>query len=140
MSCALGNGTAPASLLEDWPGSFFFLSNGFSGFWRKFFKNKRLHNAFEIVVQSRFGRAGLDALWWAGGVLRGGVVDGDGLVDAMGGMVFFVGSVSDADRGIVAWQVGVERESYGFGSRFDLIATRSASSVGFGRSVVEVAL
>lgn len=82
----------------------------------------------------------VNALWWAGGVLRGGVIDGDGLVDAVGSMVFFFGSISVADRGSVAGQVGVERESDGFGSRFDLVAARSASSVGFGRSVVEVAL
>ena len=80
-----------------------------------------------------------NTLWWAGGVLRGGVVNGDGLVDAMGSMVFFFVAVSDADRGVVAGQVGVERASDGFGSRSRLVATRRASSMGFGRSVMEVA-
>ena len=54
------------------------------------------------------------------------------------GLVFFFGSVSVVDRGFVARQVGVERESYGFGSRFHLVATRGASGVGLRRSVVEV--
>ena len=52
MSCALGSGTAPVGLLEDWPESFFFLLNGFSGFWRKCFHNKRLHNAFSYAQMS----------------------------------------------------------------------------------------
>ena len=82
-----------------------------------------------------------NALWWAGGVLRGGVIiDGDGLVDAMGSMVFFVVAVSDADGIFVAGQVGAERESYGFESRSRLVAARRPSGVGLGRSVVEVAL
>ena len=58
----------------------------------------------------------------------------------MGSMVFFFGSASDADGGFVARQAGADRESYGFGSRFHMVATRRASSVGFERSVVETAL
>ena len=103
MGCALGNGTAPTSFWE-LAGVFFLLIKWIRCFLAKvFFHNKRLHNAFEIgAVQSCFEKTSLDALWGAGGVLRGGVVNGDGLVDAMGSMVFFFGPVSVADGGFVA--------------------------------------
>ena len=58
----------------------------------------------------------------------------------MGSMVFFVVAVSDADGGFVARQVGAERESYGFESRFHMVATRHPLGVGLRRFVVETAL
>ena len=58
----------------------------------------------------------------------------------MGPVVFCMVSLPYTDGGFVAGEVGAERESYGFGSRSRLVATRCPSGVGFRRSVVEVAL
>lgn len=82
----------------------------------------------------------VNALWWAGGVLHGGVADCYRFSIPMGSMVFFFVVVSVADGSVVAGEVGAERESCGFESRSHLVATRRPSGVGVGRSVVEVAL
>ena len=92
------------------------------------------------MVQSRFKRTGLDVLWWAGGVLCNMVADRYRFGAAMESVVFFFGSASDADGGFVARLAGAEQESYGFGSRSHMVAAMSASSVEFGRFVVEIAL